>query len=199
MRTHPQEILENSVDASHVPTVHDARRPGKYTPKTTKGTILQHSLNIQWDGAYIGFPGTEMDVRLDVSVCGMGIIHVDTFADLVGMQARQRIFATPIDEDYIHLRAALHVRRMHDDETTANVHKMFQNGFETDFVKDFPIWENKAYQPQPLLSEADGPIGMFRKWARQFYSAETPAEGSTQSPSGDKPVLIPFGKTQSVA
>lgn len=201
LKTCCQEILENSVDSSHVPTVHDARRPAKYTPKTTKGPILEHSLNIQWDGAYIGFPGTEMDVRLDVSVCGLGVIHVDTFAEMVGMQARQRILVTPIDEDHIHLRAALHVRRMHDEETTQNVHKMFQNGFETDFVKDFPIWENKIYQAQPLLSEADGPIGVFRKWARQFYSAEAPPAADAdkgQAASTDGPV-VPFGKTQPTA
>ncbi len=170
LRSCCQEFLENTVDTSHLPTVHSARRPGSYKPKVCEGPVLSHELNIQWDGAYIGFPGMEMDVRLDVSVFGLGMIHVETLAVMAGMQARQRFFPTPIDEEHIHLRAAVQVRRLPDEEMTKNVDMMFRQAFETDFVKDFPIWENKAYRQQPLLSEADGPIVMYRRWAKQFYS-----------------------------
>ena len=170
LRSCCQEILENTVDTSHLPTVHAARRPGGYKPKASAGPVLSHELEIQWDGAYLGFPGMEMDVRLDVSVFGLGMIHVETLALMVGMQARQRFFATPIDEDHIHLRAAVQVHRLPDEEMTKTVDLMFRQAFETDFVKDFPIWENKIYRAQPLLSEADGPIVMYRRWAKQFYS-----------------------------
>jgi len=175
LRSCCQEILENTVDTSHLPTVHQARRPGSYKPKTSSGPVLSHELNIQWDGAYIGFPGTDMDVRLDVSVYGLGMIHVETFALLVGMQARQRFFTTAIDEDHIHLRAAVQVRKLPDEQMTQTVDMMFRQAFETDFVKDFPIWENKIYRAQPMLSEADGPIAMYRRWARQFYSDQPAA------------------------
>ncbi len=178
LRSACQEILENTVDTSHLPTVHDARRPGNYRLKSNDGPVLSHELDIQWDGAYIGFPGTEMDVRLDISVYGLGQIHVDTLAILVGMQARQRFFTTPIDEEHIHLRAAVQVRKQPDEQMTQTIDTMFRQAFETDFVKDFPIWENKSYRAQPMLSEADGPIAMYRRWARQFYSAEAPAEES---------------------
>lgn len=183
LRTCCQEILENTVDTSHLPTVHAARRPGSYVPKVSEGPVLHHELNIQWDGAYIGFPGMEMDVRLDVSVFGLGLIHVETFALLVGMQARQRFFATPIDADHIHLRAAVQVRRLPDEEMTRNVDTMFREAFATDFVKDFPIWENKIYRSPPMLSEADGPIAMYRRWARQFYSEYSAADVPVAAPA----------------
>jgi hypothetical protein len=35
---------------------------------------------------------------------------------------------------------------------------------------DTPIWENKRYREQPVLSEEDGPIPECRRWASQFYS-----------------------------
>ena len=35
--------------------------------------------------------------------------------------------------------------------------------------QDVPIWENKAYSSNPLLSEGDGPISQYRRWASQFY------------------------------
>lgn len=178
LRTCCQEILENTVDTAHLPTVHDALEPGGYAPISTAGPLLRHELSIKWDGAYIGFAGTTLDVKLDVSVHGLGVIHVDTFAAMVGMQARQRIFATPIDADHIHLRAALHVRKLGDPETTKSVAEMFRNGFATDFVKDFPIWENKMYRAQPMLSEADGPIGVYRRWCKQFYSEVEDADAA---------------------
>ena len=31
--------------------------------------------------------------------------------------------------------------------------------------------ENKLYRASPRLSDADGPIMQFRKWAQQFYDA----------------------------
>jgi hypothetical protein len=37
---------------------------------------------------------------------------------------------------------------------------------------DFPIWEHKRYRAKPPLCEADGPLGAFRAWARQFYSED---------------------------
>ena len=45
--------------------------------------------------------------------------------------------------------------------------------------QDVPIWENKLYRPRPRLSDADGPIMPFRKWAQQFYGGGV-AERETQ-------------------
>jgi hypothetical protein len=36
--------------------------------------------------------------------------------------------------------------------------------------QDIPIWEHKVYFDRPVLCDGDGPIGLFRKWSRQFYS-----------------------------
>lgn len=173
LRTCCQEILENTVDSSHLPTVHDARRPARYVPGSAEGPVLHHTLEIQWDGAYIGAPGTEMDVQLEVSCHGIGIINVDTYVASMGMRARQRLYVTPIDEENVRLLVALHIQRMPSEEVTQTVDAMWRNAFQTDFVKDFPIWENKAYLSQPLLSEADGPIALLRRWAKQFYATTT--------------------------
>lgn len=34
---------------------------------------------------------------------------------------------------------------------------------------DLVIWRHKRYCPQPALAKGDGPIGAYRRWARQFY------------------------------
>jgi hypothetical protein len=37
------------------------------------------------------------------------------------------------------------------------------------------IWEHKRYLARPALAAGDGPLGLYRKWTRQFYSAEAGA------------------------
>lgn len=70
--------------------------------------------------------------------------------------------------------------------------------FVEDFAKDFPIWENKAYVPRPRLSAADGPVGVYRRWTRQFYADGErragrgapvclgPGQAGRQHPDGDE-------------
>ena len=39
------------------------------------------------------------------------------------------------------------------------------------------IWEHKVYRDRPTLVAGDGPIGVFRKWAAQFYEAARASSG----------------------
>ena len=41
--------------------------------------------------------------------------------------------------------------------------------YENDVHQDFDIWTNKRYVHPPALAEGDGPVGKYRRWARQFY------------------------------
>jgi hypothetical protein len=38
----------------------------------------------------------------------------------------------------------------------------------TDVRQDFDIWNHKTYLEWPAL--ADGPVGLYRRWARQFHA-----------------------------
>ena len=40
---------------------------------------------------------------------------------------------------------------------------------EKQMSQDIPIWENKAYWERPVLCDGDGPIGVYRRWMRQFF------------------------------
>ena len=56
------------------------------------------------------------------------------------------------------------------------------SGFAWGAKQDFPIWENKRYHERPALALGDGPIGLYRRWAQQFYedaaySERPPARG----------------------
>jgi hypothetical protein len=53
---------------------------------------------------------------------------------------------------------------------TEGVAMAFMDEVTRQLEQDIPIWENKRYLNPPVLCDGDGPIGLFRKWSKQFYS-----------------------------
>ena len=48
-------------------------------------------------------------------------------------------------------------------------------GLRHDVSQDIPFWRSKHHIEKPLLAEGDGPIAIYRRWCRQFYSAAGPS------------------------
>lgn len=44
-----------------------------------------------------------------------------------------------------------------------------------DVRQDFDIWEHRTHVAKPALAGADGPIGRYRKWVRQFDPSSEPS------------------------
>jgi hypothetical protein len=66
---------------------------------------------------------------------------------------------------------------VHDEEDrerpmTTNVGKAFIAEIERQLGQDIPIWEHKVMKMRPMLCDGDGPIGLFRRWCKQFYLPE---------------------------
>src|SRR5690606_34291196 len=100
---------------------------------------------------------------------------------------------TPSDGEYIDLHIALRMKRVeslgkvfaplrHVPEPVATriVGTFFMKVFENDINQDFDIWENKGYVARPAISKADGPIGLFRRYCRQFYPELRVAEAAAE-------------------
>lgn len=51
---------------------------------------------------------------------------------------------------------------------------LFMRGFGKNLEADIMMQNNKKYLAAPLLVRGDGPIGKFRRWFAQFYSADSP-------------------------
>ena len=45
-------------------------------------------------------------------------------------------------------------------------------GRERQYGQDIPIWENKQYLTKPMLADGDGPLPVYRRWMRQFFSEQ---------------------------
>jgi 3-ketosteroid 9alpha-monooxygenase subunit A len=154
-----QEMAENAVDSAHFRHLHGMGGP------TTRLELDGPVMRVHSDaGMHTPRGGVATTVVSTAYGLGFGTVRfrgiVDTF--LVSS-------ATPLDEERIELRFGFRVRRLTDEDTTRGVGKAFVREVARQLEQDIPIWENKIYRDPPLLCEADGPIGAFRRWCKQFY------------------------------
>lgn len=177
IRSHPQEVAENTVDCSHLRPVHHVLKT-EVLEMEQNAHVMRVLLHLVATGQVIGMPDEINDVHLDVTLRGLGWLVSETHVITSGMRTRQRIHPTPIDEERIAIFAVGNTKHMPDLDYTAEIDEIFWQAFVLDFAKDFPIWENKSYLERPLLAGGDGPIGSYRRWARQFYSEPGAAAGA---------------------
>jgi putative sterol carrier protein/nitrite reductase/ring-hydroxylating ferredoxin subunit len=181
LRSHPQEIGENTVDTAHMMPVHETGFSRVRHGPHLEGPVMRIGLYFLAPGSIIGMDG-DNDVELEVAMYGVGLIQVEADVTNAGVQARYRISSTPIDRERIHIFGVANMKETGDPEFTKEVAGLFFEALTRDFVKDFDIWENKVYRPRPTLSAADGPIGAYRRWSRQFYPAHEQARA--EAPRG---------------
>jgi hypothetical protein len=90
-----------------------------------------------------------------------------------GLDLRLLVLPTPIDADHIELRIGLSVRdvrwlpRVVTDGLLA---RLLLRIYRHEIEQDFEIWKHKQYIDAPALASGDGPIGLYRRWVRQFYA-----------------------------
>ncbi len=178
LKTHAQEVFENTVDTAHIGPIHDGRDARIVGKPAFDGATLRIDIAFLAPGDIVGMPDQINDVRLHVTMCGLGWVLVETRVENANVDARQRLYVTPVDEETVDIRGIVHVREGDDAAFTDELARLFYQAFVDDFAKDFPIWENKRYVPRPLLAKGDGPIGLYRRWCTQFYE---PSAGDSSS------------------
>lgn len=169
LHTHPQEILENAVDITHLGQLHGMRNPRIVREPSEHGPALHVRLGYESPGNQ---PGMETEVELEVTMHGLGFVVVVAHVVSTGFRARQRLYPTPIDGERIDLRAVVNVERMADPEMTKQMADGFFQSFVAALMEDFPIWENKRYVERPPMTRPEHrSFSVFRKWVQRFYSS----------------------------
>jgi 3-ketosteroid 9alpha-monooxygenase subunit A len=161
IRTHNQEMAENGVDSAHFLYVH-----GTQELPTSTADANGHVLHVLSE-TKMRTPLGKVTGSVEVHAYGFGYTST-RFRGVV--ETLLVSSATTIDEDYVDLRFSFTVKKLVNGDVTSTVGAAFIREVERQLTQDIPIWENKIYVTPPLLVEGDGPIGFFRKWARQFYS-----------------------------
>jgi 3-ketosteroid 9alpha-monooxygenase subunit A len=161
IRTHNQEMAENAVDSAHFRYVH-----GTVDQPTTEASEHGHILHVLSQTTMRTRAG-KVSGSVEVDAYGFGFT-MTRFRGIV--ETLLVSSATTIDEDHVELRFAFTVRKLVDGDVTSTVGRAFIAEIERQLAQDIPIWENKIYVHPPVLCDGDGPIGIFRRWAKQFYS-----------------------------
>ena len=187
---HVQTLAENSVDFGHLAYVHG------YDNVTPVGAL-------EIDGAYLRsnfdfkrarrFAGVDLvyEVSTATHVHGLGYSFVEIHETSIDMRARYWVLATPVDATRVELVLANSVREMRKPRRAIMglrflpvplrhrvMNEILLSQQRRDVQQDVAIWERMRYRQQPRLCRADGPIGAYRRYCRQFYPGLTVSKAS---------------------
>jgi hypothetical protein len=169
IKTHNQEMAENAVDSAHFHYVH-----GTVEMPSSTAEQQGHVLHVVSE-TMMRTPMGKTKGSVEVHAHGFGFT-LTRFRGIV--ETLLVSSATAIDDDYVDVRFAFTVKKLPHKDVTKTVGKAFIGEIDRQLAQDIPIWENKIYVNPPLLVDGDGPIGIFRRWARQFYEGPKPPLGA---------------------
>ena len=187
LRGHPQETTENSVDVGHLAVVHGYRNVTELAPLETKGPYL--TVRYAMDRPVVPLLPA-LRVEFTIHAHGLGYSLVEVQAPALGLETRQFVLVTPLDEHRVTMRIALCMRALPGRYAAAALTRgpasralsaIAMAAFAHDVQQDFAIWSHKRHVSPPVLAEGDGPIGAYRRWTKQFYP---PAASPAARPAG---------------
>lgn len=166
VKTHVLDTNENNCDAAHLTFLHDLLEV--QSSAETDGPVLSVRHAFKADLSRLGMPGAVFEGVVEGTHRGLGVLEQRLRVMVEGLLVSMQ---TPIDGEHVDLRFAFTVRRGGDETLARTVGAAMWADILRDVADDIRIWERKTYVTRPILSEADGPIGTYRRWVRQFLPA----------------------------
>ena len=174
IRGHTQEVCENTADLGHFRFIHQTH-------------VMKARSEPKLDGPFFSIPmtaapealvpelrlGSESVLTEGTGYCfGPGLTAADITAQGSGLEAMQRLYVTPVDEEHIELRGVVNVGKLDTPEATrAYAEGLAQEVFRQ-WEADVPIWEHKVYRAKPALNDYETAVATFRRWYSQFYEGD---------------------------
>ncbi|WP_159917437.1 Rieske 2Fe-2S domain-containing protein [Pantoea sp. 18069] len=166
-----QDIVENSIDYSHLKYVHG--HTSTLLGETRQDGIYRH-VNIGADVQVIDREGKPDSCHYSIELIqkgpGQHTIRYRRETELLMM-----FLMTPVTNEKTILRFAFTHEKYpegsyeHKSVKEFMLEKLGSHGNLNGVHADIPIWNNKIYRKKPLLCEGDGPIMPYRSWFKQFY------------------------------
>ena len=167
IRSHNQEMTENAVDSAHFHYLH-----GTQNIPATEAERNGHILHMK-SPATMTYKGMPVEGKILSDLYGFGYTQTRFFGIAETCLVSS---ATPIDGEHVHVRFNFMLRKtlagslIEDPAMLEMVSSKFRSAVIRELELDIPIWEYKIYVAPPVLCDGDGPIGIFRKWVKQFYT-----------------------------
>ena len=187
-RSHPQETAENSVDIGHLRYVHGYDNVNPIGSVEVDGAYLRSCFDFRRVRRILGVTDLVYEVSAVTHIHGLGYSFVEVHEKTIDMHARLWVLPTPIDGQFIDLVLASQLRAIHRPRRfitglgflPMNLRNRLMNQIllsqqKRDVMQDVVIWERKQFRTPPRLCQADGPIGTYRRYCRQFYPEQPTA------------------------
>ena len=186
-RSHPQETAENSVDLGHLRYVHGYDKVSPVGSVTMDGAYLKSCFDFRRVRGILGMINLVYEISAITHIHGLGYSFVEIHEKTIDMRARLWVLPTPIDGTLIDLVLVSQLREFRKPGRFITglgflpmklrqrlMNHILLSQQKRDVLQDVVIWEKKRHRSPPRLCRADGPIGTYRRWCRQFYP-EQPA------------------------
>lgn len=170
IRTINQEMAENAVDCAHFHYLHGSKNLPS-AEATPDGHILRTGSTTVMET-----PMGDVEGHVEVEAYGFGF----TLTRFTGLAETLLVNSvTPIDYETVDCRFAFTIKKVGGRSLTKGVAAAFIKEIKRQLEQDIPIWENKVFLERPALCGGDGPIGMYRRWCKQFYVEPGEAGGAS--------------------
>jgi len=164
VKSHSQEMGENSADSAHFKYVHHTLEIPEVSVQVTPEGVFR-SVNRSKNKRF----GQVRETVVEISIFSPGFttVRMTELAEILLLTSN-----TPIDEESVENRFFFTARKRGNPLLRWLISRTFMREVALGFEQDVPIWENKIHRPRPVLCDGDGPIWEFRKWFQRFYSAQ---------------------------
>lgn len=180
VRSHPQEILENTVDFAHFRFVHRSHIVRPLAEPKVEGPLFEVAIESDPDAVMASLRLDDgFSVEGSAFCHGPGLAAATIGAKGMNVHALQRLYATPVDGETVELRGLVNVEIDGDPEAAEQYAEVLAPAVFENWDRDIEIWEQKRYQPWPVLNSAEHLIPVFRRWYSGFHP-----DGTTQSAMG---------------
>jgi phenylpropionate dioxygenase-like ring-hydroxylating dioxygenase large terminal subunit len=172
IRTHPQDMAENAMDTAHMLWLHgQSFRAIEEAEFDIKDTMLVHRLRPKYRLSVLGKLGIDAEGTVEISCYGLGCqVSYTRVKAVIEFHSLALFLLTPIDEEFLEVHILVSTKNVLNKAITLALRHKSMAEISYNLEQDIPIWENKIYRHQPLLSESEGAIIQYRRWAQQFYS-----------------------------
>ena len=160
IKTHPREVVENVADKAHFPIVHNTH------VEVFENEYDRHMATQITEG--VAYPRGGGQDRFSLRATYYGPAYQITMMDGV-IQSMYFQAHTPIDFNTLQLRFGVSLKGLGTGTKAEKFAKAYVDNLTLGYHEDVEIWENKRYVSRPTLCDGDGPVGLLRKWYRQFY------------------------------
>ena len=181
-RGHPQEIAENSVDLRHLRYVHGYDNVYQVGSVSVDGAYMKSCFDFKRVRRIARILELVYDVSAVTHIFGMGYSFVEIHEKTIDMNARLWVLATPVANGIVEVVLVSQIREIRKPRRAVTglgfipvkfrhrlMNRIMLAQQKRDVLQDVLIWGKKRYRPRPRLSRADGPIGTYRRYCRQFY------------------------------